>query len=186
MRIPTDLHEDDLLTRIRLAGELREIREAKGITTADLGVALGVTKKAVQGLERRTSWEAPTIMRYARPIGRRIEFYLDGLELPDDDDVISIIYASMEPTSPGQEDKAHWRQVFNDLRRIRRANHTAVHFATLLGVTENAVHYTETNPDGASIISAQRHARALGGQLLYRLHEISGTACVPGPRKAAA
>lgn len=186
MRIPTDLHEDDLLTRIRLADELREIREAKGITTTDLGVILGVTQTAVRGLERRTSWEAPTIMRYARPIGRRIEFYLDGLELPDDDDVISVIYAAMTPTSPAQEDKAHWRTICNDLRRIRRANHTAVHFATLLGVTENAVHYWEANPDGASVISAQRHARALGGQLLYRLHEITGDACIPGPRKAAA
>ena len=185
MRVPTDLHEDDLASRIALADELREIREAAGITSGDLADILGVTRTAVRALERRTSWEAPTIMRYARPIGRRIEFYLDGLELPDDDDVMSLIYAAITPASPEQEDKAHWRQVCSDLRRIRRANHTAVGFARLLGVNENAVHYWEANPDGSSIISAQRHARALGGRLLWRLHEISGAACIPAPRRAA-
>jgi DNA-binding transcriptional regulator YiaG len=185
MRVPTDLHEDDLAMRIALADELREIREARGIDTGDLAAILGVTRTAVRALERRTSWEAPTIMRYARPIGRRIEFYLDGLEVPEDDDVISVIYAAIEPSSPEQEDKAHWRRICNDLRRIRRANHTAVSFARTLGVNENAVHYWEANPDGSSIISAQRHARGLGGRLGYRLHEISGAACIPAPRQAA-
>jgi DNA-binding transcriptional regulator YiaG len=183
MRVPVDLHEDDLASRIALAGQLRGARAARGFSAADLAETLGVTAAAVYAFERRTSWEAATVMRYARATGGRVTFHLEGLELPDDGDIMSLIYGAVSAATSSQEDQAHWRQVCSDLRRIRRATHTAIGFAKILGVNENAVHYWEANPDGSSIIAAQRHARGLGGRLLWRLHET--VAAVPAPRRTA-
>lgn len=164
MRVPVDLHADDLDTRLRLINHLREIREADGVSTADLDAALGVAHGTVHGLERRTSWEARTLLRYARAVGRRITFDLHGIE-PPGDDVYALTLAFGDTSTPERQDRVHWRQVCHELRQARRSRFTAVAMAARLGVTENAVHYWEANPDGSSLISAQRHARGLDGWL---------------------
>lgn len=168
MRVPVDLHGDDLTMRLQLIDQLREIREAE-MSTAELDVGLGVAHGTSRALERRTSWEASTLLRYARAVGRRVVFDLHDVRIPDDGDLTAIVLAAGDTSTPEREDRVHWRRVCNQLRRARRANHTAVRFAARLGVTENAVHYWEAHPDGSSLIAAQRHARGLDGWLGYHL-----------------
>lgn len=182
MRVPDDLHPDDLCTRLGLAGALRSHRETGGVTVAQVAAALHVDQSSVRRLEQRTTWEARTVMRYARALGRRIEWVLTGLTVPDDGDVLAAVYAVADTSLPERHDKTHWRQTCNDLRRIRRAGHTAAATAARLGVTEGAVYFWETNPDGSTVISGQRHARALGGALQWRLHPAARP--VPAPRRA--
>lgn len=168
MRVPTDLHEDDPKSRLLLVDELRAVREEMGITTETVDAALGVSPGSTRSLERRTTWENGTIFRYARTLGRRLRFIVVDLA-PPNDDIMAIVLAAGDTSTPERADRVHWRQVCNELRAIRRARFTAVDMARRLGVTENAVHYWETNPDGSTITSAQRYTRALGGHLGWEL-----------------
>lgn len=185
MRIPTDLHDDDLRSRLRLIDELRAVREDRGVSTKDLDAAFGVCDGTTRAMERRTTWEARTVFRYARALGRRLTFHLDNIDTPDDDDIVAIVLAAGDTSTPERADRVHWRQVCNELRRARRATHTAVAMAARLGVRETAVHYWEANPDGSTIISAQRHARGLGGTLGWTLTETAAHA-TPRPRPTTA
>jgi DNA-binding XRE family transcriptional regulator len=168
MRVPVDLHPDDLKTRLLLINELRAGRETLGISTTDLDAALGVAEGTNKALERRTSWEARTMQRYARALGRHLTFTIHNIRIPDDD-VTAVVLAAGDTSTPQRVDKVHWRVTCHQLRAARRHRFTAVAMAARLGVTENAVHYWEANPDGSSIISAQRWARALDGWLGYDL-----------------
>ena len=171
MRIPKDLTEADLASRLHLGYALRTRRLAANITTRDLGTTLGISDAAVRGTELRSSWQARTVMRYARGIGHQIRWSLVGLVVPDDDDVMAVIYdtISTEQVPAEQADKNHWRTLCNDLCRIRRHCLTTTAMSKRLNIKTTAVHYWETNPDGSSVIAAQRHARALGGHLTWNL-----------------
>jgi DNA-binding XRE family transcriptional regulator len=187
VRIPDDLDPADALLRTVLISTLRLSRESRGIARRQIGDILGVTAPTLHALEHRTTWEARTIARYARVIGWRIEWVLHELTVPDDGDVMAIVIAAGDTSTPEREDRVHWRTICNDLVRIRRAGLTAVAMAERLGVHENAVHYWEGNPDGSSVIAAQRHARALGGVLGWQLHPVASRLVnhAPEPRKAA-
>ena len=175
MRVPADLHPEDLKIRLALSRTLRRAREIDQLYARNIAEKLGVTRRAVTALESSSNWEARTVMRYARAIGWRIEWTLHDLVPPgdDDDDIMAIIIAALDTSTGERVDAAHWRTVWNTMRRIRRNSHiTAVALAARLGATENAVHWAETNTDGSSVIAAQRHARALDGRLTWRLHPI--------------
>ncbi len=173
MRIPADLHPDDRLCRQDLVDTLTAWRIDHAIPRAQVGARLGgITPPAVKGIEDRITWEAPTIMAYARAIGWRIEWAITGLVVPDDDDVMATILAAGDTSTPERADRVHWRSVCYDLVRIRRAQCTAVEMGIRCRIHENAVHHWEANPDGSTVIAAQRHARALGGTLDWRLHEL--------------
>lgn len=186
MRIPDDLDPQDAQLRANLADTLRVSRETRGISLRQVGDVLGITGPAVHSLERRLTWEARTIMRYSRAVGFRIEWRLHDLELPDDGDVMTVILATGDTSTPERQDRVHWRTVCYDLTRIRRATLTATEFGAQLGIHENAVHHWEANPDGSTVVSAQRHARGLGGALAWWLHEVPSplTARSPRPRRA--
>ncbi len=187
MNIPKDLDPADAHLRAILISTLRMSREGRGISRRQIGELLGVTSVAVRSLEHRYTWEARTIARYARTIGWRIEWVLHELTVPDDDDVMAIVLAAGDTSTPERQDRVHWRTVCNDLIRIRRATITAVAMGERLGVHENAVHYWEGNPDGSTVTAGQRHARALGGALGWRLHPVASPLVLhaPQPRKAA-
>jgi DNA-binding XRE family transcriptional regulator len=170
MRVPDDLDPEDRDIRLALIATLRHIRETDWITLRKISELVGVSRQAVRSVETSNNWEARTIMRHARALGWRIEWQLDRLVIPDDDDIMAIVVAAGDTSTPERADAVHWRATWNNLTRIRRATFTAVDMAARLGITDNAVHYLETNPDGGAVISAQRHARALGGRMGWRLH----------------
>src|SRR5438477_6249841 len=143
VRIPRDLDPADEQLRVSLCDTLRLSREARAINRRQVADLLGVTVPSVYATERRTTWEARTIMRYSRAIGLRIEWELHDLPVPADDDVMSIIIAAGDTSTPERTDRVHWRAVCYDLVRIRRAATTAVALAGALGVYENAVHHWE-------------------------------------------
>lgn len=191
VNIPADLDPEDADRRAQLIDQLRGSREARSIALTDVAVLLGVTAPNIHGIEHRTTWEARTLARYGRAIGRRIEWVLDGLELPDDDDIMAVIIAAGDTSTPQREDRVAWRAVCNNLVRIRRATCTAVDMGRRMRVHENTLHHWEANPDGSTVIAAQRHARALGGRLGWLVHPCHtpltgcGGAAVPAPREAA-
>jgi hypothetical protein len=188
MRIPADLDPADGLLRDSLIGTLRASYQARGVVRRQVAEQLGVTTTAVYALEQRTTWEARTIMRYARTVGWRIQWQLHDLTVPDDDgDIVAAIIQAGDTSTPERADRVHWRGICNDLVRSRLAATTAVDMARRLGVHENAVHYWEANPDGSSVIAAQRHARGLGGALGWRLHPVPTPLLhhAPQTRKAA-
>lgn len=188
VKIPADLDPADAQLRASLADTLRLSREARAISRQQIADYLGITAAAVWSVERaRTTWEARTIMRYSRTIGLRIEWVLHGLQIPDDGDVMAVIIAAGDTSTPEREDRVHWRAVCNDLVRVRRAALPATALAAQLGLFENAVNHWEANPDGSTVVAAQRHARALGGVLGWHLHEIPTPLVhrTPEPRRAA-
>ncbi len=187
MRIPDDLSPTDTLVREELASTLRTFRQARGITRRQVADALGVTAPVVHDLEGRITWTGRTIMRYARAVGYRIEWLIRDLVALDDDDVMAVILATADQSTPERADRVQWRILCYDLVRVRRATTTAATFGARLGIHENAVHYWEANPDGSSVIAAQRHARGLGGSLGWALHETPSplTGRAPQPRRAA-
>lgn len=177
MRVPNDLNLDDFQIRLALMRTLRRAREVDHITARMVGDRIGVTPQAVRAVEGGSNWAARTVMRYARGVGWRIEWTLYDLAPPrDDDDIMAVIIAALDVSTSVRADAAHWRTVWNTMRRRRRADRiTAGELGRRLGVTENAVHWAETNCDGTAVITAQRHARALGGRLTWRLHPIGRT-----------
>jgi DNA-binding XRE family transcriptional regulator len=186
MRTPTDLHPDDRRDREHLAHTLDQLRIRHRISRAHIARELHVTAPAVTAFARRHSWSARTVMRHARALGYRLQWHLNGLSIPDDDgDILAVIYTVIPTTSSDQQDHQHWLAVCNDLRRVRRATCTTSDMAARLGVTDNAVRHWETNPDGSSVNSAQRHARALGGTLGWSIQH-AGTPRIPLARRAAA
>jgi len=186
MRIPDDLHDDDRLSRQQLIDTLRSSRKTRRLPLARIGRLLGISKTATAAIEDRTTWQARTIMTYARTIGWRIHWHPIDLTPPDDGDVMAAVLAAGDTSTPDREDRVHWRRTCYDLVRVRRDRITAVAMGELLGVTENAVHHWEANPDGSSVIAAQRHARALGGRLDWYLVACASplVSLVPTPRVA--
>jgi DNA-binding XRE family transcriptional regulator len=175
VNIPADLDPDDAVRREHLIDELRAAREALGLSRSDLADLLGVTTPNIHAIEKRTTWQARTIARYARALRSHIEWFLDDLELPDDGDVMAVIIAAGDTSTPERADRVAWRGLCNDLVRIRRATCSAVEMGRRLGIHENTVHHWEANPDGSSVIAAQRHARGLAGRLSWRLHTTAVT-----------
>jgi len=171
VRIPADLDPDDARRRSELIDQLRAAREAAGLSRRNVADRLGVTAPNINAIEGRTTWQARVIARYARALGRRIEWQLEDLTIPDDDDVMALIIAAGDTSTPDRADRVAWRALCNDLVRIRRATYSVVDMAQRIGIHENAVHHWESHPDGSSIITAQRHARGLGGRLGWTLHE---------------
>lgn len=186
MRIPDDLHADDRLSRQQLIDTLRCSRKTRRLSLVRIGRLLGISTTATSAIEDRTTWQARTIMQYARTIGWRIQWHPIDLVPPDDGDVMAAVLAAGDTSTPVREDRVHWQRTCYDLVRVRRATITAVAMGKLLGVTENAVHHWETNFDGSSVIAAQRHARALGGRLDWALHPAVSplVSVVPAPRVA--
>jgi DNA-binding XRE family transcriptional regulator len=183
VHIPADLDPDDARRRSRLIDELRAAREARNLSPKNIADRLGVTAPNVYAIEGRTTWQACTISRYARAVGWRIEWLLEDITVPDDGDVMAIVIAAGDTSTPERADRVAWRALCNDLVRIRRATYSAVDMGRIIGIHENAVHHWEANPDGSSVIAAQRHARGLGGQLGWNLRP-AGAQLVP-PRTAA-
>ncbi len=184
MRIPADLHPDDAATRRHLIDALRSSRQARALTYSRVGAHLGISGTAVRSTEERTTWQAVTLARYARAIGWRIEWRIHGLDIPDDGDVLAVILAAGSRATSVLADRSHWNCVCYDLVRIRRAETTAVGMARRLNVSENAVLFWEANFEGSSVISAQRHARALGGALDWEIYPSPSplVSFIPAPR----
>jgi DNA-binding XRE family transcriptional regulator len=180
--IPADLDPADTQLRQHLIDELRGSREHRQITLKAVADLLGCSATNVHTIEHRTTWSARTLARYGRALGWRIEWVMSDLQLPDDGDVMAIVIAAGDTSTPERQDRVAWRAVCNDLVRIRRATHTAVEMARRIGIHENALHHWEANPDGSSIIAAQRHARGLAGRLSWVLHK---TPAAPAARRAA-
>ncbi len=170
MRAPNDLDPEDRSIRIALGRTLRQIRDVDNISIRRIADRVGVAPAAVRNVEQHHNWTARIISRHARALDWRIEWVVDGLTVPTDDDIMAVIVAAGDTSTPERADAVHWRTTWNNLRRIRRGTCTAIRLASILGVTDNAIHYAETNPDGTTVITAQRHARALGGRLGWRLH----------------
>lgn len=185
MRLPQDLDPVDADLRRSLIDTLRISRESRGMVRRPVAEQLGITVPALFHLEHRTSWFARTVMRYGRVIGWRIEWVLFDLDVPDDGDIMAEILAAGDTSTPERADRVHWRTVCYNLVRIRRATCTAVAMGVRCGIHENAVHHWEANPDGSTVIAAQRHARALGGALGWRLHPaVAALVNAPAPRGA--
>lgn len=169
VRIPIDLDPADARSRAQLIDELRAARESQQMGLKEIAEQLDVTSPSVFGIEHRTTWQARTLTRYARAVGRRVEWLLHDLPVPDDD-VMSYVLAGADTSTPERADQVAWRLLCHDLVRTRRAMCSAVEMARRTGIHQNGVHHWEENPDGSSVIAAQRHARALGGRLGWRLH----------------
>jgi hypothetical protein len=181
VRIPADLDPVDTQVRQHLIDELRGTRERNGIGLRTVADLLGCSRTNVHAIEQRTTWEARTLARYARALGWRIEWVLADLELPDDGDVMAIVIAAGDTSTPERGDRVGWRAVCNDLVRVRRATVSVVELGRRLGLHENSLHDWEANYDGSTVFAAQRYARGLGGRLTWILHSEAGAI----PRQAS-
>lgn len=184
VRIPDDLDPADTAIRQALIDRLRMSRQDRGIMQSRVADQLGISGPAVHSLERRITWEARTIARYSRAIGWRIHWTAYDLAIPDDGDVMAIIIAAGDTSTPEREDRVAWLALCNDLVRVRRATCSAVEMARRAGLADTTVHDWEANPLGSTITAAQRHARALGGYLGWQLEKTAAPGAAPGPRRA--
>lgn len=184
VRIPADLDPADAQVRQHLIDELRETRLRNRISVGAVANTLGCSRPHIYGIEGRITWEARTLARYARALGFRLEWVLADLELPDDGDIMAVILAAGDTSTPERADRVGWLTVCNDLVRIRRATVSAVEMGRRIGVHENTLHDWEANYDGSTVIAAQRYARALGGRFTWILHYDPRPAGIPGPRPA--
>lgn len=163
MKIPDDIHPDDLAERDRLAGELIRIRETASITLYQIDRTNGVNRGVAWSLERRRSWRVPTIQNHARLIGYRLSFKINGLPEPaGDGDALAVILDSLTTTSPAAEDARHTAIICNNLIRIRLAlGIPQVALAERMGRSATAVRIWEEDHDRTTLIAMQRYARVL-------------------------
>lgn len=188
MRVPQDIHPDDPVVRDDLARQLIAAEAAIYPHPRDLDAAWGLATGTTAAMHKRTTWRASTAQRWARAVGRRLTFELEGLVVPDvedDSDWTALLLSAGDTSTPEREDRVHLLTVCNDLVRVRlAAGVTAVAFATRLGLTENAVHWWQGNPDGTTITAMQRYARGLGGAVRPVLSD-APVHVVPRQREAA-
>lgn len=183
MRTPDDLHPDDQTARTVLLAQLVATRKHRGLTCRDLDAALGVGAGNASSFERRITWEARTVQRYARALGLRLNLHLHRLPVPGDADVMDALYQAADTSTPHLADRTHLRTVCNNLVRVRRHHVSAAEMGRRLAVHAHTVYWWEANPDGSSILAAQRYARALGGHLTLTL---TPGAAHTAPRQRAA
>lgn len=172
MRIPHDIHHDDPAARTMLAEQLMTVERLLYRTPRELDAAWGLAPGTTAAMHKRTTWRAATAQRWARAVGRRLEFRINDIELPDPgDDWTAALLTVADTSTPEREDHIHLLTVCNDLVRARLyAGWTAVAFAEKIGVTENAVHWWQANPEGTTLTALQRYARGLGGSISTLLH----------------
>lgn len=91
---------DMTLVRERMARRLRELRTAAGLTTTQVGDAVGRSRKTIVGWENAHGQpDADMLVRLCRLYGARIsDFYGDGEDdLTDDEKSLVSSYRSLDP-----------------------------------------------------------------------------------------
>lgn len=168
-----DLHPDDAAARDALATTLVGIARTARLSGKDLAVRLGVTPGAVSHMRHSRGWIVPTVQCWARALDHRLHIVLDGIEVPEGDELAEL-YAAMRPKDPAAQDRLNLRAVVNDLACARR--HLRITQAALsarLGLSESAASWWELKPDGARVASIQRYARVLGGVARFEVAPVS-------------
>lgn len=185
MRVPHDIDPSDPAIRAALAGRLIATEAGLYPHPRDLDAAWGVAIGTTAAMHKRTTWRVSTVQRWARAVGLRLTFELEGITVPDDDDdLTALLLAAGDTSTPEREDHVHLLTVCNDLVRARlAAGWTAVAFAAELRLTENAVHWWQANPEGTTLIAMQRYARGMGGAVLPVLSQ-APVHVVPRQREA--
>lgn len=176
-----ELHQDDPLNRWALNRKLWKLRNDAGLTAAGLGRTLGITRSAMNDMERDTSWAVRRVQAWSRGLRHEFRMTITGITVPDTDDLMAELYAIATPQDPAEADRLHLLTVVNDLIRVRE--HTGITYRELgqrMGVNDRAVRGWEHQPHGSLVKSAQRYARAIGGAL--QLDVVPASALVGGAR----
>lgn len=161
-----DLHPDDLLARVELRAQLRELRETFDLSQRQVTRLAGFGYvEAVRDLEQKTSWEAWRVQQWARGLGRRLRLSVEGVELAPDD-TQSLVLRATTAFGGFDEDQLHLRTLAADLRRTRcHLGFTQAGFARRCRVSDGAIREFEGNPLQSWLRTYQRYARGLGGWL---------------------
>lgn len=79
--------DPDLPNRRRLITDLVRIREAQGLTQADVALRMGISQPSVAQFEKQTNWYMATLTAYARAIECDLNFRLRMDSTPFEADV---------------------------------------------------------------------------------------------------
>lgn len=157
MIIPADLHPADLEIREDLRAILVDLRREAGLSQARLAQRVGVSQRPVAQFETSTTWRISTVQRYAHALGARLVMELDGLPWVD--------MSVLRPADPAEAMVWDRRVLLEALRDARESTGmSTADLAEVLGCAESTVRRVESESD-VLVITAQRHARALGGSL---------------------
>lgn len=165
-----DLHPDDRTARLAIGTRLFALRRAAGLSRERLGDRIGISKGSVQALEisRDGRWMIGSMQRWARALGQRATFTIDGLpgRAPN---LLADLYTVIRPDTVADVDELERARLRLELARARRALHiTAAELAGRMGLAAGSVGPFER--DGIhfdiALHTCQRYARALGGRVI--------------------
>lgn len=171
----TDLHPADLHARMQIRFQLRQLREDAGLSQSQFAELSGTAQTAVSAVEIAPAcgWRISTVQRYARHLGRRLTFRLDGIPEPPPGPLALLHHGHRSPVLTESWERAVLCERLAGARVAARLRQLDV--AARLGVTVQAVSSFERTPDGVLMVSAQRYARAIGGALIPELSALAPT-----------
>lgn len=199
-RTIADLHPDDAAARETLRTQLRAVRETAGLSQRQLGERLGTDQANIRRLEQQGVRQSRTgtVARWARALGH--ELVLEPVDLPSPslfrrpsrasgvDEILTAILHGPELTGP------EWKaaHVMAQLIGIRNAAGVTQHaLAARLGLTYQAIAFTEQATADTALVVLQRYARGIAqcsryrtGRLDVRLEPIARNPQHPGDSRS--
>lgn len=164
-----DLDPRDGVNRIVLRGQLKTIREdtyGSCRRMRSVSEAAGYGSRFVEDCEDNLQWGVSRVTRWARLVEHRFVMTIEGLTLPDDDDLTAELLRVATPYGYFDEDQLHVRAVVNDLARIHRGQGlTNYALAKKIRCSNRAIARWTEKPDRCLLKTVQRYARGLGGSL---------------------
>lgn len=171
MRVAPDLHREDEVHRIDLRAHLRTLRSDAGMTCRDVARKAGLPPDAVLALEARTSWEVPSVQRWARALNHRLTLDVRRIQIPAPDFEAEVLQAAAAVT-PADEDARLLAIVCDDLIRARQDRFVVEQFADRIGVDSTVVRDWEKLHARTTLRMVQRYTRGLGGWLKVSLEPV--------------
>lgn len=161
-----DLDERDFTNRLRLRDRLRDIRDGAGLSGRAVSASAGLNHRAVHEAESTLQWSVSRVQRWARALEHRFVMTIEGLTLPDDDDLTAQLLRVATPYGYFDEDQLHVRAVVNDLARIHRGQGLSNYaLAKRIRCSNRAIARWTEKPDRCLLKTVQRYCRGLGGSL---------------------
>lgn len=163
----TDLHPDDRLNRRRLQDWMREERDRQGLTDKTVSERVGHNSNWCHDVLKSDTWRVSTLQKMMRALGFRLMFNVDIDIVPVPSEAPSMMSVYENHPNPERREEALRIDLGSLAGRLREARGVEPAFlGRALGQNGSQVRTFEAgDKPGFLLLTAQRHFRALGGEL---------------------
>jgi hypothetical protein len=161
-----DLDPQDTANRVLIRDQNKHIRAAMYGSTRRVRLvsqAAGYGARFIEDCETTTQWSVGRVARWSRLLEHKFRITIEGLIVPNDDDLTAALLEAATPFGGADEDFLHVRAVVNDLSRVQQAQGiTDYALGKRIGCSNRAIARWVEKPEVCYLKTVQRYARGLG------------------------